>query len=213
MFAGVIWTQPCECLWEGELQVQLYNLKMAEELETERLLLRNWRDSDLETWIEMNQDVEVMRYFPKPLTREEATAMRGRFQIFLDEHEYGFWAVEVKGLDPFIGFVGLNDPRLDLTDMPSVEIGWRLHKSAWGKGYASEAATRALSFGLKELRIPEIVSFTSTINRPSMKVMERIGLHRRTDLDFEHPRVEEGHILRPHVVYSSNPGATPVSSL
>ena len=191
--------------------MQPYNLKMAEAIDTERLLLRNWRDSDLETWIEMNQDVEVMRYFPKTLTREDATAMRDRFQIFLNEHEYGFWAVEVKGLEPFIGFVGLNDPRLDIPGMPNVEIGWRLHKRAWGKGYASEAATRALSFGLQELQIPEIVSFTSTINRPSMKVMERIGLHRRTDLDFEHPRVEEGHILRPHVVYSSNPRVTPVS--
>ena len=160
----------------------------------------------------MNQDVEVMRYFPKPLSREDATAMRERFQIFLDEHEYGFWAVEVKGLDTFIGFVGLNDPRLDLPAMPRVEIGWRLHKRAWGKGYASEAATRALSFGLQELQIPEIISFTSPLNRPSIKVMERIGLHRRIDLDFEHPRVEEGHILRAHVVYSSHPASTAVSS-
>ena len=183
---------------------------MAKELESERLLLRNWRDADLDTWIEMNQDPEVMRYFPTPLTVEAATAMSQRFQTFLDEHEYGFWAVEVKGLDPFIGFVGLNDPRLDIAAMPNVEIGWRLHKRGWGKGYATEAATSALSYGLQELQIPEIISFTSTLNEPSIKVMERIGLHRRIDLDFEHPRVEAGHVLRQHVVYSSNPGGTPV---
>lgn len=183
---------------------------MAKAIETERLLLRNWRDSDLETWIEMNQDVEVMHYFPRPLTGEEATAMRWRVQTFLDEHEYGLWAVEVKGLDPFIGFVGLNDPRLGIEAMPGVEIGWRLHTRGWGKGYATEAATRALSFGLQELQIPEIISFTSLLNKPSIKVMERIGLHRRSDLDFEHPRVEEGHVLRPHLVYSSSPGGTPV---
>ena len=184
---------------------------MAKELETERLLLRNWRDADLDTWIEMNQDPEVMRYFPGPLTDADATAMKVRFQTFLDEHEYGFWAVEVKGKDSFIGFVGLNDPRLNLQGMPDVEIGWKLHKRGWGQGYATEAATSALSYGLQELQIPEIISFTSTINKPSIKVMERIGLHRRIDLDFEHPRVEVGHVLRQHVVYSSRPGGTLVS--
>ena len=180
---------------------------MAEAIETERLLLRNWRDSDLETWIEMNQNPDVMRFFPKLMTREEATATKIRVQTFLDEHEYGFWAVEVKGHDPFIGFVGLNDPQLGIEAMPGVEIGWKLHTRGWGQGYATEAASRALSFGLQELQIPEIISFTSPLNKPSIKVMERIGLYRRSDLDFEHPRVDEGHVLRPHLVYSSSAGA------
>lgn len=176
---------------------------MAQMIETERLILRNWRDADLEPWIAMNQDSEVMRYFPKTLTAEESTSMYERTLTFLNAHDYGLWAVEVKNRDPFIGFVGLNHQSMALPFMPCVEIGWRLDKSAWGQGYATEGAIKILSFGLEDLYIPEIFSFTSTSNTPSIKVMERIGLHHRADLDFLHPKIEEGNPLREHVVYSS----------
>lgn len=170
------------------------------ELETARLLLRQWRPSDLDEWIAMGSSADVMRYFPEQLSREKAEAMFQRLHDRIENNGWGLWAVEVKGGEPFIGFIGLAEQDLGLPWMPCVEIGWRLKASAWGHGYATEGATAALAFGQE--RFDAVYSYTSAVNAPSRRVMERIGLSERPELAFEHPRVENAE-LKPHVVYST----------
>lgn len=169
-------------------------------IETDRLLLRQWQDSDLDEWVLMNQDQKVMEFFPSTLTRDQAVQLADKIREHIEIHGWGLWAVEVKGIDPFIGFVGLSPQDLGFEWMPCVEIGWRLKHSAWGKGYATEAAQAALEFGIP--RFGKIYSYTAASNTPSQKVMSKIGLVERPELAFEHPRVENP-LLKPHVVFCS----------
>lgn len=172
------------------------------ELRTERLLLRQWRESDREPYAELNADPETMRYFVSPMTREESDAALDWARALIEERGWGLWAVEVVGGAPFVGFVGLNVPRF----RPDwVEVGWRLRREHWGNGYATEAAREALRFGFEELRLEEIVSFTSVQNTPSRRVMERIGMTHDPSRDFDHPGVPEGHPLKRHVLYAITP--------
>lgn len=170
------------------------------KIETDRLLLRQWRAEDRQPFSEMNADPEVMKYFPALLTREQSDLLADRCQAFIEERGWGLWAVEAKAEGLFIGFVGLSIPVADLPFNPCVEIGWRLSRAAWGKGYATEAARAVLRVGFETFHLGEIVSFTSVINVKSRAVMERLGLI-RDSLTFEHPRVPSGNILREHCLY------------
>ncbi|MEV4378788.1 GNAT family N-acetyltransferase [Streptosporangium sp. NPDC049644] len=169
------------------------------ELRTDRLLLRHWRDSDLDPWAAMNADPEVREHFPDLLTREQSAASIARFQSGLEQRDYGWWAVEVLATGEFIGFTGL-DPADEGMPFTEMEIGWRLTRSAWGHGYATEAALACLEFGFKALELPEIVAITTTTNLRSQAVMRRIGMTRDPAADFDHPNVPEGP-LRRHVLY------------
>ncbi len=171
------------------------------ELLTERLLLRQWRDEDLEPFAELNADPETMRYFPAPPSREQSDALAARARRQIEDEGWGLWAVEVTGGGSFIGFVGLARPSFEAHFTPAVEVGWRLAREHWGRGYATEAGRAALAYGFEELGLEEVVSFTSRLNKPSWKVMERLGMSRDPGDDFEHPRVPAGHPLRPHVLY------------
>ena len=177
-----------------------YHRRVA-ELHTERLLLRQWREDDLEPFAALNADRQTMRYFPSPPSREESDALAERSRQQIEEEGWGLWAVEVEGVTDFIGFVGLARPSFEEHFTPAVEVGWRLGREHWGHGYATEAAGAALRYGFAELGLDEIVSFTSTLNEPSWRVMERLGMSHDPADDFEHPRVEFGHPLRPHVLY------------
>lgn len=170
-------------------------------LESERLLLREWTDSDAQPFINMNCDPDVMRFFPKPLTAEESKQFISKSNSILLEKQFGLWAVEVKESAEFIGFIGLAVPTFDAHFTPCTEIGWRLTKKSWGMGYATEGAIRILQYAFKDLDFEEIVSFTSELNLPSIKVMERLGMKRSPTEDFDHPRVEKGHRLERHVLY------------
>jgi ribosomal-protein-alanine N-acetyltransferase len=170
-------------------------------LRTNRLVLRRWRDSDRGPFAALNADLEVMKHFPAPLTRAESDAMIDRVAAHFDERGFGLWALEVAATAEFIGFTGLSTPRFPAHFMPAVEVGWRLARSAWGHGYASEAARRALRFGFEEVDLPEIVSFTAIDNHRSRAVMARIGMTHDPADDFDHPLVPEGSRLRRHVVY------------
>ena len=170
-------------------------------LATGRLLLRTWRESDLAPFAALNADPRVMEFFPKLLTREESDRRVDQIKDHLDRHGFGLWAVEVKGVADFIGFVGLNVPTFIAHFTPCVEIGWRLARAQWGKGYASEGARAALAFGFDRLGLAEIVSFTAVSNLRSRRVMERIGMQHRAAEDFDHPKLPEGHKLRRHVLY------------
>jgi RimJ/RimL family protein N-acetyltransferase len=171
------------------------------ELRTERLILRRWLPSDSEPFAKLNADPLVMKHFPCTLSREESDAMVGRMEAHLAHYGFGFWAVEVPGTAPFVGFVGLVVPRFDAHFTPCVEIGWRLAAEFWNRGYATEAAREAMRFGFEELRLTEIVSLTVPANLPSRRVMEKIGMVRNPDDDFDHPLVPEGNPMRQHVLY------------
>lgn len=170
------------------------------EPETPRLHLRQWRAADYASLAELNADREVMRYFPRKLTKAESDAMADRCATLIGEKGWGFWAVETKADGEFIGFVGLHEPSVALPFSPCVEIGWRLHRHAWGKGYATEAAQAALKVGFDALALPEIVSFTALSNRRSRAVMERLGMV-EDGLTFSHPSVPNDSPLRVHCLY------------
>lgn len=167
-------------------------------LTSKRLLLRNWKESDLPLFRGMNGDERVMEFFPNVLTGEESDALAMKIQREMDELPYGLWAVEVQGGAPFIGFIGLHYVEW----MERVEVGWRLAYEHWGKGYATEGAQAAVDYGLQTLGLEEIVSFTAKMNERSVRVMERIGMKRDEKRDFHHPAIPKDHPLAPHVLYS-----------
>ena len=171
------------------------------ELRTERLRLRAWRDADLEPFAELNADPVVMEHFPAPLTRDGSDAFVMTARECWRAGGPSWWAVEVVDGPPFIGFVGLSEVRFEAPFAPAVEIGWRLAREHWGRGYAPEAARAALDHGFDELALAEIVSFTVPANSRSRRVMEKIGMRHDPDGDFVHPSVPDGHPLGPHVLY------------
>ncbi|MDT6988399.1 GNAT family N-acetyltransferase [Streptomyces lusitanus] len=175
------------------------------ELHTDRLTLRGWRDSDLEPWAAMNADPEVRKHLGDLLTREQTDASVARFQAEFEQRGYGWWAVEVRATGEFIGFAGLD--RVD-DGMPfsGVEIGWRLARTAWGKGYATEAALAVLAYGFDTLELSEILAVTTSTNMRSQAVMRRIGMTRDPADDFEDPEAPEGP-LRPNVLFRRACGA------
>lgn len=175
-------------------------------LRTERLVLRRWRGSDREPFAAMNADREVMEHFPAMLSREKSDAMVDRIEAGFDRRGFGLWALEVAGTGEFIGFTGLASPGFDAHFTPAVEIGWRLVRSSWGHGYASEAARRVLAFAFEDLGLAEVVSFTSVTNVRSQAVMRRIGMTNDPGDDFDHPLLEDGHRLRRHVLWRMSAG-------
>ncbi|MFF3087264.1 GNAT family N-acetyltransferase [Streptomyces nojiriensis] len=168
-------------------------------LHTDRLVLRPWRDSDLDPWAAMNADPEVRRHLGDLLTREQSEASIERFRAAFDRRGYGWWAVEVRATGEFIGFAGMDhvDDGLPFT---GVEIGWRLARAAWGKGYATEAARAVLAHGFDTLALPEILAVTTAGNLRSQAVMQRIGMTRDPADDFDDPDAPEGP-LRPNVLF------------
>lgn len=170
-------------------------------LTTERLVLRPWRQSDLEPMAALNADPETMRFFPAPLTREESDTFVSRMAMSFAHLGTGMWAVEVPGTAPCIGAVGLLHVGFEEHFTPAVEVGWRLAREHWGKGYATEAAREALRYGFETLRLDEVVSFTAAVNLRSRAVMERLDMRRDPAQDFSHPRIPAGHRLQPHVLY------------
>jgi RimJ/RimL family protein N-acetyltransferase len=170
------------------------------EFNTERLFLRQWRAADYEPFAALNADPRVMEFFPAPLDRSASDATADRCQSRITERGWGFWAVEMRDSQNFIGFVGLNIPIAELPFSPCVEIGWRLAFQSWGQGLATEAAKGALRIGFEVLELPEIVSFTAVQNLRSRAVMERIGMQQAAET-FDHPSVPVGHPLRRHCLY------------
>jgi RimJ/RimL family protein N-acetyltransferase len=168
---------------------------------TERLILRRWRDSDREPFARLNADPEVMRHFLRPLSRGESDALVDRIEARFDERGYGLWAVERQNDGAFLGFTGLAYQTFEAQFTPCVEIGWRFDRFVWHQGYATEAALEALRIGFEEAGLDEIVSFTSLDNVASVRVMERIGMHRDPAGDFDYPNIPPGHPLRRHLLY------------
>ena len=171
-------------------------------IETERLILRQWRDADRAPYAALNAEAEVMEHFPAPFTREQSDAAINRHIASIARHGWGNWAVERRSDGALLGHVGVKPTGTGLPLGGAHEIGWRLARHAWGQGYASEGAQAALTYAFDRLRLPEVVSFTTPRNTRSEAVMRRIGLHRASERDFDHPDLPEGHRLRRHIVYA-----------
>jgi RimJ/RimL family protein N-acetyltransferase len=169
------------------------------DLQTDRLLLRRWRGADREPFARLNADAEVMRFFPSALTRTESDALAGRADALFDAHGYGLWALERRDTGEFVGFTGLAPMPAGIPGAGGVEVGWRLARSAWGHGYATEAATAALRFGIDTVGLVEVNSITAVANIRSRRVMERLGMLAAGE--FNHPRLPVGSPLRRHVRY------------
>ena len=171
------------------------------DIETARLLLRNWRTEDFEPFARMNQDPLVMRVFPATLPTEESREKAERSARVLAEQGWGCWAVELKAEAAFIGFIALAEPSFEAHFTPCVEIGWRLANEYWGRGLAPEGARAVLDLAFDRLGLEEVVSFTSATNAPSRRVMEKLGMSRDPADDFDHPRIPPDHLLCRHVLY------------
>jgi 3-dehydroquinate dehydratase/shikimate dehydrogenase len=170
-------------------------------IETERLILRDWQDADAEPFAALNADLRVMEFFPKALTRPESDASMARIRAFLVDHGYGLYAAEEKGSRAFLGFIGLCKVPFEAPFTPATEIGWRLARTAWGSGYATEGARAVLGDALERLKFRELVSFTAEWNARSRRVMEKIGMRHDPDGSFLHPLLPPEHKLARHVLY------------
>jgi RimJ/RimL family protein N-acetyltransferase len=170
-----------------------------DEIRTERLIMRRWRDSDREPFAELNGDAETLQFFPATLDRAASDAFVARIEARFDLQGYGLWALELAGTGEFIGYTGLNPMPEGVPGAGGMEVGWRLRKQFWHHGYATEAARAALEVAFGGAQLPEIWSMTAVLNKPSQAVMRRLGLVRYGF--FEHPAVPAGSPVRPHVVY------------
>jgi len=172
------------------------------KLESQRLILRQWQTSDLPYFAKLNNDPKVMEYFPAQLKDAQSNQLAERLADLIDQKGWGFWALELVQTGEFIGFVGLNaiDKNSTIPNAPFVEIGWRISSEHWGNGYAPEAAKLALSYAFETLMLDCVYSFTSLLNKPSQRVMQKLMM-KNTGQDFEHPKLTEGHRLKQHCLY------------
>jgi ribosomal-protein-alanine N-acetyltransferase len=168
---------------------------MIPSLNTPRLLLRPWRPEDLAPFAALNADPVVMRFFPYTRSlAESAAGMKGAMEA-LARRGWGLWAVERPGIRPFIGFIGLSEPAFKAPFTPCIEIAWRLEQASWGQGLAPEGARAVLDHAFGPAGIREVVAFTARPNRPSIRVMEKLGMTRDPAEDFQHPLVARDHPL------------------
>jgi RimJ/RimL family protein N-acetyltransferase len=181
------------------------------DIQTNRLLLRGWRDSDREPFARINLDPAVMEFFPAPLSAQESSAMFDRIESHFGQHGFGLWATELRETGDFIGYVGLAVPRFEAAFTPCVEIGWRLDAAFWGKGLATEGARAVANHAFNVFHLDELVSLTVPANVRSRRVMEKLGMTHDPAEDFDHPMMPAGHPLRRHVLYRLKPAGGPVS--
>ncbi len=171
------------------------------DLETDRLILRRWRARDVEPYAALTADPEVMAWLGGVMTEGEARAHIDRMEAHFDRHRFGRWAIERREDGAFLGYAGVQAiwPGLPVAGW---ECGWRLVRSAWGFGYASEAARAAVADVFARTDLAEVLAFTAEANARSRAVMARCGFERDPARDFDHPELPEGDPLRRHLVYA-----------
>ncbi len=174
-----------------------------DNIRTDRLVMRRWRDADRDAYAALNADFEVMRYFPATLDRATSNASVDRIEELFDAQGFGLWAREVAATGDFIGFTGLNPMPDGVPGAGGMEVGWRLARRAWHKGFATEAARAAVDVAFTGAGLAELWSMTAVLNRPSQAVMLRIGM--TPHAFFDHPKIAVGHPLRRHILYRLEP--------
>lgn len=168
-------------------------------IETDRLILRTWLDTDADDYYRINQDANVLEHLPGPLTMDEVRAFMQKMNAQWNNHGFTLWAAEEKSSGKLMGFIGLSRWSGPFGEM--VEIGWRLGSEFWKQGYATEGAKAALEYGFKRCGLTEIVAFTVPANLRSQRVMEKIGMQRDHDCDFAYPALPADHRLSAHILY------------
>lgn len=168
-------------------------------IETDRLILRDWKENDLELFRALNADDKVMEYFPNTLAKEETDNFYHLIKQEIKDSGYGLYAAEVKATGEFIGLIGLHKATFEADFTPCIEVGWRLKKEAWGNGYATEGAKACIQYAFMELGVKEVYSFTATINHRSENVMKKAGM--KYVKNFNHPKLPLEHRLCEHVLY------------
>lgn len=163
-------------------------------IKTERLGLRNWQPTDFNLYAEMNQDEEVMKYFPSLTSREKSIAQCKRFSDHFDKYGFTYFAVDLLSENKFIGFIGMMHQTYESPFTPFVDIGWRLQKSTWGNGYATEGAKACLEFAFNKMNLSEIYSVATMANLPSHNVMKKIGMKKIGE--FDHPNIAADNPMR-----------------
>jgi len=170
---------------------------------SERLGFRNWVEADLDAFALMNEDPDVMEFFPKTLTREMSLKLMQRLAQQFEEKQYTYFAVDKLDTGECIGFTGLCQQTYEADFTPCVDIGWRLSKQFWGNGYATEGAKRCLQYAFETLNLEKIYAIASAINVKSIHVMEKIGMKKAGT--FIHPEIKDNERLRDCVWYEISP--------
>jgi RimJ/RimL family protein N-acetyltransferase len=170
-------------------------------LTTDRLRLRQWCDQDTDAFAELNADPQVMAHFPNTMTQEESDSAVARYRRHIEHNGWGFWALERRDTGAFIGMAGINRPDYPLPCGPCMEVGWRLHRTAWGFGYATEAAEAALEHAFGPLACDAVYAFTAVSNSRSAAVMKRLGMV-DTRQNFAHPKIAADSPVSEHVLYA-----------
>lgn len=168
-------------------------------IETPRLILRDWKEEDIQPFAGMNKSPDVMRYFLNPLSEEESFGFYTRIRQEFSDYGYGLYALEEKATGIFMGYTGFHHILFDADFAQGVEIGWRIDNAYWNRGYATEAALACLQYAKEHLPFKTVWSFTSLPNKSSERVMQKIGMERVKT--FFHPSLPDGHPLKEHVLY------------
>ena len=155
-------------------------------LTTSRVLLRQWREADLEPYAAINADPEVMAHYPSTLDRAQSDAGVARLTAHIEQHGFGLWAAELRSDGSLLGFCGLQHVPFEACFTPAVEIGWRLRRDAWGHGYATEAARACVEYAFGTLGLDELLAMARPGNTPSLRVMQRLGMTHDPADDFVH---------------------------
>ena len=177
-------------------------------LSTPRVALRQWSGADRELFAEMNGDPEVMAHYPRTLTRAESDHLLDRLTAAIDQHGFGLWAAERRSDGQLLGFVGLQHVPFEAHYTPAIELGWRLRRAAWGRGYATEAARACAGFAFGELGVRELFAMARPDNEPSRRVMDRLGMQHDPADDFRYPPAGQAGSLA-YVLYRLSPPGTP----
>lgn len=176
-------------------------------IETERLILRGYREDDREAFAALNGDPRVGAWLGGTSDRAQSDRVMDRINAHIAAHGFGLWGSELKSDGRLVGFVGLSTVKAgDLPVGPAIEMGWRLIPECWGQGLASEGAAAALAWGFAHLDAAEIVAFTAQSNLASQGVMRKIGMVHDLERDFDHPRLAPDHPLRRHVLFAAQRG-------
>jgi len=168
---------------------------------SKRLGFRNWIEDDINKMIDISASKNVMRFFPACATPDQTKYFIIRMQDLYHEKRYCYFAVDLLETNEFIGFIGLNDIRYEATFSFGIDIGWRLAEKHWGNGYATEGAERCLLYAFEDLKLDSILSTASQINLPSISIMKKIGMTKKTD--FKHPRLKDHSKLENCVCYEA----------
>lgn len=177
----------------------------AHLIQTDRLILRPFREADREPFAAINGDSRVSDWLGGPIDRETSDSTVDWVNQYIAKHGFGFWAAETKCDGKLVGMIGLKHMSPELPPAPALEAGWRLSPECWGQGLAAEGARAALDWGFQNLAVAEIVAITAVVNSRSQAVMRRIGMVEQPERGFDHPALEADHPLRRHVLFSAAP--------